>query len=363
MTGSKRLVALAAIAVWTLACGAQAQPAERRPLERTLSYEMLQIEGTVRSVPRDKLVLLKSALDRATYAAAGKYTTPRNRRQAIESLDAIQIAFAEHNFIQPTSRRDWKDTIGDALEPLNLTREERRQILAPGEVNGFRARYINPVRPLYFVDDDIGSQLFISVGQRLGWDMRLVWVDDHHFVRWHISPTLWINWDWTAGGPTRNEDYSIEEGRFYQEWPERRRYLRSLSPGYARANYLYLLARHVANPAGRRGVLEKAMVADATHESVQNSLAWLYATDPRLPGNYRRKAVQYALSAWAATPRDPAVADTVACAYAGIGERELGVEIERFAIGRLREMRRERLIPEFEARMRQIQAGNLCSNG
>jgi hypothetical protein len=360
MTGSKRLVAFAAIA-WTLACAAQAQPEERRPLERTLSYEMLQIESTVRSVPRDKVLLLKSALDRATYAAAAKYTTPRNRRQAIDSLDAIQIAFAEHNFILPTSRRDWKDTIGDALEPLNLTREERRLLLAPGEVNGFRARYINPVRPLYFVNDSIGSQLIISVGQRFGWEMHLVSADERYFVRWHIRPGLWINWDWTAGGPTRNEDYSLEEGNQYRDWPERRRDLRSLSPGYARAQYLYQLARHVTNPSGRRGVLETAMIADATHESVQNSLAWIYATDPRLPANYRRKAVQYALSAWAAGPRDPFVTDTVACAYGGIGEGDLGVEIQRFAIARLREMRRERLIPEFEARMRQIQNGNLCT--
>lgn len=361
MKGSKRLIAFAAI-VWTLTCVSQALADEpRRPLERTLSYEMLQVEGTVRSVPRDKVILLKSALDRATYAAAAKYSTPRNRRQAIDSLDAVQIAFAEHNFILPISRRDWKDTIGDALEPLNLTREERRQLLAPGEVNGFRARYINPVRPLYLVNDAIGSQLIISVGQRFGWEMHLVSADDRYFVRWHISPGLWLNWDWTAGGPTRNEDYSTEGGRLYQDWPERRRDLRSLSPGYASANYLHLLSRHVENPAAKRGVLEKAMIDDATHEGVQNSLAWLYATDPRLPGNYRRKAVQYALSAWAAAPRDPAVADTVACAYGSVGERALGVEIQRFAIGRLREMRRDRLIPEFEARMRQIQNGNLCT--
>jgi hypothetical protein len=361
MTGSKRLVAFAAIA-WTLACAAQAQPEERRPLERTLSYEMLQIEGTVRSVDPDKVVLLKSALDRATYAAAAKYTTPRNRRQAVDSLDAIQVALAEHNFILPTLARHWKDTIGDALEPLDLTREERRQLLAPGEVNGFRARYINPVRPLYSVNGSIGSQLIISVGQRFGWEMHLVSADKLYFVRWHVRPGLWINWDWTSGGPASNETYREDVGKLYQDWPERRRDLRSLSPGYARAQYLYLLARHVANPADRRNVLETAMIADATHESVQGSLAWLYATDPRLSGDYRRKAVQYALSAWAAAPRDPAVADTVACAYGGIGERDLGVEIQSLAIRRLREMRRERLIPGYDARLRQIQNGNLCTD-
>src|SRR5262245_15509336 len=220
MTGLKRWRACAAIVVSMFACASQASADAPRPIESTLSYQLLQVEGSVRSVSREKVALLRSALDRATYAAVSKYSRPRTRREAIEVLDAIQIALAEHNFLQPVSRRDYRDTLGDALEPLALSREERRQVLAPGEVNGFRARYVNPVRPLYFIDDDIGSQLFISVAQRMNWDIRLVSVDDHYFIRWYVSPTVWLNWDWTAGGPTRNEDYSTEEGRLYKSWPE-----------------------------------------------------------------------------------------------------------------------------------------------
>lgn len=360
MTGSKRFAAFAAIVVAMFAYGSQASAEEPRRLEATLSYQMLQMEGSVRRVPKAKFDLLRSALERARYAAASQHTRPDTRREAIEVLDAIQIALAKHNFIQPTLRDDWKDTIGDALEPLRISREERRALLAPGEVNGFRARYIDPDKPLYYVDDDIGSQLIISVGQRMGWDIRLVWVDDHYFVRWYVAPRIAVNWDWTAGGPTRNEDYSTDAGPHYRDWPARQRYLKGLTPAYAHAQFLYLLARHVEG-AGKRKVLELAMTTEPTHEQVQNSLAWLYATEPSLGRGYGRLAVQYALSAWAATPNDPATADTVACAFAATGERSLATQLERYAIDRLRESGRSRSIPEYEGRLRQIQAGNRCS--
>jgi len=359
MFGLKRIAAVAAISVAVFASG-QASAEAPRPLEATLSYKMLQMEGSVRRVPKAKFDLLRSALERARYDAASQHTRPDTRREAIEVLDAIQIALAKHNFIQPTSREDWKDTIGDALEPLAISREERRRLLSPGEVNGFRARYIDPDKPLYYIDDDIGSQLIISVGQRMGWDIRLVWVDDHYFVRWYLTPKLAVNWDWTAGGPTRNEDYSIDGGAYYRDWPARQRYLKGLTSTYAHAQFLYLLARQV-NGAGKRKVLELAMATEPTHEQVQNSLAWVYATEPGLGRGYARFAVQYALSAWAAMPGDPATADTVACAFAATGERALAIQLERFAIDRLRETGRGRSTSEYENRLRQIQAGGRCS--
>ena len=362
MTGSKRFAAIAACVVSMFACGSQAAADEPVAIEATLSYQLLQIESSVRPVTNAKLALLRSVLERATDAASDTHSRPRSRREAIEALDAVQVAIVRHNFIIPIARRDYKETLGDAFEPLNISYEQRKLLLAPGEVNGFRSRYIDPARPLYYVSDAVGSQLIMSVGQRMGWDIRLVWVGDHYFVRWHLTPTQWLNWDWTAGGPSRNEDYPIFEGAQYRDWPERRRYLRSLLPGYARANFLYLISRHVAGVAGKRKVLEMAMAWDPTHELVQNSLAWLYATDPALSKTRGRQAVQYALSAWAATPSDPNVADTAACAFAAMGERGIAVQHERFAIARLREQRKERAIPEYEGRLRQIQDGGTCAD-
>jgi hypothetical protein len=360
MTGSKRLAACVAAVVAMYACASQAMADAPRPLDQTLSYQLLQVEGSVRPVSKEKFTLLRSVLERATYAAVSKHSYPRSRRQAIEVLDAIQIALAEHNFLQPVSRRDYRDTLGDALEPLALSREERRLLLAPGEVNGFRARYVSPVRPLYFIDDDIGSQLFISVGHRMNWDIRLVQVDDHYFIRWYVSPGVLLNWDWTAGGPTRNEDYSIDEGRLYKTWPERRRYLKGLAAIYTRAHFLSLVARHAKATSGKRRVLELAMASDPTHEGVQNSLAWLYATDAGLGRSYGRLAVQYALSALAASPDDPNIIDTAACSYAAAGERGVAIELERSAIAKLRAEGRNRGIADYENRLRQIQNGGLC---
>src|SRR6185295_1488057 len=172
MIGSKRIAACAAIALMMLTRGALADAP--RPIESTLSWQMLKLESKYRPISQAKFDLLRSVLQRGTYAAVSKYAQPRYRRQAIETLDAVQVALAEHNFIQPTGGKGWHDTIGDAFEPLQLSPQQRDRLLAPGELNGFRARYIDPSKPLYFVDDDMAAQLFISIGQRMGWDLRLV---------------------------------------------------------------------------------------------------------------------------------------------------------------------------------------------
>jgi hypothetical protein len=75
--------------------------------------------------------------------------------------------------------------------------------------------------------------------------------------------------------------------------------------------------------------------------------------------NFARRAVAYALSAWAASPDDPAVADTVACAYAARGDRSLALQIERYAIARLRAVRAP--TADYENRQRQIEDGEACS--
>jgi hypothetical protein len=362
MTGSKRVVALAAMAVLAFAGAARADDYPR-PVDATLAYELLKTESSVRTVSPAKFDLLRSVLRRAMDAGRAQHRRPRTRREVIEVLDAIQIALAEHNFVQPISQDSREYTIGDALEPRRLSREERARVLAPGSVNGFRARYVDPTKPLYFADSAIGSLLFISVGQRMGWDIRLVMVPGHYFVRWYGRSFEPVNWDWTAGGPSSNDYYSTQGGRLYREWQARRRYryLAGLSLGYTHANYLFQMARQVSGTGSKRKLLELAMGADPTHEHVQNSLAWLYATDPALAARRSRQAVTYALSAWAAMPDDPSTADTVACAYAARGQRNLAVQIERFAIELLEREGRDRAVRDYERRLRQMQSGDTCS--
>lgn len=369
MIGSKRIAACAAIALLLLARGALADAP--RPLDATMSWQMLNLEKRYRPISQEKFDLLRSALQKGTYAAVSKYQRPRSRQQATETLDAVQIAFVEHNFIQPTGRRGWHDTIGDALEPLQLSPEDRRRLLAPGELNGFRAGFIDRSKPLYFVDDDMAAQLFISVGQRMGWDLRLASGFDRFgierfYVRWYFAPGEVINWDWRAGSPINSDAYSsIGAHGFYEDWRDRRRwrYRHGLSEQYAYSNYLWLLSRHLVRVADQREMLEGAMQWDPTNENVQNSLAWLYATDPAGSRESGRTAVAYALSALAAAPYDPVIADTAACAYAAARERELAVETEKFAIARLRYEHRDPEVPAYQTRLRQMEGGGRCTAG
>src|SRR6185295_17281330 len=128
MIGSRRIAACAAIALLVLSRAALADAP--RPLDATLSWQMLNLEKKYRPISQEKFDLLRSVLQKGTYAAVSKYQRPRSRQQATETLDAVQIAFVEHNFIQPTGRRSYPLSLRDALEPLQLSPEDRRRLLA-----------------------------------------------------------------------------------------------------------------------------------------------------------------------------------------------------------------------------------------
>jgi hypothetical protein len=68
-----------------------------------------------------------------------------------------------------------------------------------------RKRYAAPNNPLYYVDCDMGSQLFVALGEMLGWDIRLAEIPKHNFVRWHLSQSEAVNWDW-SDCVSRNDD-------------------------------------------------------------------------------------------------------------------------------------------------------------
>lgn len=354
------------MAVVFLAGEVRANESAPQPIESTLSWELLTLESTVRSVPKAKFDLLRSVLVKATEAARAKHQQPRTREEAVAVFEAIQEVFAEHNFIQPDLEKDWTDTIGDAFEPRRLRRAESEAVLAPGERNGVRKSEVNQSKPFYYVDCDMASQLILSVAERMGWDIRLVWIHKHFFVRWHLPTGERVNWDWTAGSSAPDDRYrwrAANTGDQYSGWPERRRYLSSLTLAYAKANYLNLMAHHVDKKEHERKLREMALASDPTHEFAQNSLAWIYVTDPALAKTHGQKAVQYALSAWAAEPRAPYVADTVACAYAAIGERDLGVQVEAFAIARLKaDKAEEKKVLDYQSRLRQIENGGLCTD-
>jgi hypothetical protein len=304
---------------------------EAKPIESTTAFQLLELEFSVRKKLLNKDVtreLLRSAIDDATVSAQS-FPTPRTRQDALPILEAIQVALVKHNFIQPLDQKDWPDTLAAALTPHNFSSDEQQRQLSY-QRNVKRVRYLDLSKPLYFVDCDMGAQFFLAVAQRLGWDMRLVEVPQHNFVRWHLSETLKINWDWTRWESNTDEVY-LAEIPTSTDPRLKALYVQSWNPRDARAYYEGLIGSKADEPEDGERLLQEAVRVIPNHPTTLNNYAWLLATRPALSGK-SRLAVAYGLAAWSMDIDDGNVADTVACAFAADKRPLIGERIEQFAI-------------------------------
>lgn len=326
-----------------------------KPIETTMAYELFTIERSVRQVPVDSEKLLRSALDDATKMAANTARYPGTRDQALVALEAIQLALVKHNFLQPPEEKDWPQTLGIALTPRTFSDSELKAILSFPD-NAKRKAHLDLTKPFYFVDCDMGSQFFLAVGERLGWDIRLVELPQHNFVRWHLSDSLKVNWDWVHGQSIGDDVYlpqvspslDIRYGTLY---------MRSLEPREARAYYLGLIGSEAASGSDAERLLAEAVAVLPNHPLTLNNLAWLYATNPVLAKSKSDLAVRYSLAAWSTRPNYGNFADTVACSLAANGNKALAIKIEEFAIEHPNNPRQQE---SFRKNLARITAGELC---
>jgi hypothetical protein len=346
-----------AIALWATT----ALAADVRPIEQTLAFEMFALEKQVRAnIPAGAEAAWRGALDVATRAALNR--DPHGKREALAVLKDIQLALERTNMLQPGRQKDWPNTLGEAFTPHDADEESVRQAradwgngLADREL-GARIDHIDWHRPVYLVDCDMGVLLFISVGQRLGWDIRLVAAPEHAYLHWHLPDGEVVNWDWTTRQSIPDRLYRDPN---YAGAPERDPKGRSLSLDFARGYYLAVMSLDPINAetldkAGLNALLEKHLAADPENYEVLNALGWNYATAPN--SAQAKTALDYALRAWAADPMEPDMADTVACAYDANGRMKDARDTELAA---LRLARKDEL-DKLRANLASIEAGRLC---
>lgn len=328
---------------------------EIRPIETTTAYELLTLERSVRQVPTNAEELLRSILIDITNKVLNVHRHPQTREEALAVLEVIQLALVKHNFLQPSEEEDWPQTLGIAFTPRTLTPAALSQVLRHYH-NVRRAQYIDLAKPIYFVDCDMGSQIFIAVGELAGWDIRLVEVPNHNFVRWHLSETIKVNWDWTRWESSNDSDYFVE----LSDGDHRLRsfYLRSLEPAETKAYYTGLIGSEASLPSDAERLLQEAVKVLPNHPLTLNNLAWLYATTPEFARYKGNLAVSFGLAAWSMRPLYGVFADTVACAFAANGSLLLAERIEEFALEHANSpMQRE----SFRKNRDQIGKGKLCN--
>lgn len=347
-----------------------------KPIDTTLAFEMVSLESQMAGdkspkaipFPKDGMAKLAEALNAATNAAIATDPDPKTPAAALKVMEAMQAALVKLHYVQPSREDDWVETLGESFTPRQIPANDMMDAIGTSWMT--RAEDSFGLKgPIYFLDCDMAALIFISVGQRMGWDIRLVEVFKHNYVHWHLPSGEVVGWDWTHQGSFPDDDYP--HNRHYRHWPARDRHGKSLSFAFARSYYLTRIAYRLKDGPAKQRILEDAMRADPTNDWNYNDLAWLYAVSPSLKPSDPKSPFAYALAAWAARPLDPDVADTVACALVQAddeidsddgpvpvkGKRALAIAIETYARDNAAD---DDLRKQFAFRLALITKGEAC---
>jgi hypothetical protein len=221
--------------------------------------------------------------------------------------------------------------------------------------NRKRAAHWNRAKPFFYVDCDMAAALIISVAQMVGFDVSLVEVPRHNFVRWQGEGGIRANWDWTNWASLSDERYATSFG-VHPAQAAAGTYLQSQTLAESRGYYLSLIGRRARDPADRAKLTEEAAAAAPRNGTAAGNLAWMYATSPTSDRRQQQAAILHALAALSAMPNDAGRLETLACSYAAAGETALGVAVQEQAIRKAAESDAD----GYRFNRRNIGAGRRC---
>jgi hypothetical protein len=292
-------------------------------LEQTLAYRMLQRERTVRKVPASAEPLLREVLSGALTALGPDPAPPTTPEEFEAFAEKVSRVLAGHNFVQPASTKDWPDTVGEAFEPL--PRNDPRVDSSLKADQPARLSHVRPGGPIYFVDCDIGAMLIISVAQMVGFEVAMVEVPGHNFLRWKSPSGATAGWDWTYW---RIPDEAGRASRLQRSLVTRKVFLEAQTLKESEAYFKSVLAGQIDDRRARLALRREAAAVFPNNRVVAYGVARTFALAPEASPAERREALGYSLLALSmeggGNPGN--VADrmmAVACAYAANSEPEL----------------------------------------
>jgi hypothetical protein len=316
-------VVLAIALLWVVLPTAPASGAPPIPLERTLAYRMLQRERALRPVPPSAEPLLRSVLADALAALGPDPQPPATADEFKAFAEKVSTVLAAHNFIQPASTKDWPDTVGEAFAPLR--RDDPRVVSSLKADRPARLRHVKRDGPVYFVDCDIGAMLIVSVAQMVGFELAMVEVPGHNFLRWKSPSGAIAGWDWTYWG---TPDEAGRASRLQAGLIARKVFLAAQTLKESEAYFKSVLAGQIDDPAARLALRREAAADFPNNRVVAYGVARTFELSAAATPTERKEALGYSLLALSMEGNgDPeSLADrmmAVACAYAA--NREPGL--------------------------------------
>jgi hypothetical protein len=318
--GMAVLLLLVLLLLWPAAPAPGTAPV---PLEQTLAYRMLQQERAVREVPASAEPLLREVLSGAMAALGPDPAAPATVDEFKAFAETVSIELAAHNFVQPASTKDWPDTLGEAFAPL--PRGDPRAVSSLKADQPARRRHVRNEGPVYFVDCDIGAMLIISVAQMVGFEVAMVEVPGHNFLRWKSPSGETAGWDWTYW---RTPDEEGQAKRLQRALVTRNVFLASQTPRETEAYFKSVLASQIDDPAAKLALRREAAAGFTNNRVVAYGVARTFALSSSASPAERREALGYSLLALSmeGNGNPGSVAHrmmAVACAYAANREPAL----------------------------------------
>ncbi|HEX8625976.1 MAG TPA: hypothetical protein VF782_13000 [Allosphingosinicella sp.] len=315
------------------ACGPAETAAAAAPIawDRTLAAELLQLELENGNPPENARAMLEAVLEDAYAASGGDRPPPSTQSEFRDFALKVSTALAKHNFIQPVAQAEWVNSLGQAFRPVSPTDPRVTAYLAHAQ-NAQRRPFVDPGKPFYFVDCDMAALLILSVAQMAGFDLSLVHVPSHEFVRWQGPAGSSANWDWTNWG-SFDEDYYRRRYAVSQAQEHRKVFLTSQRIAAARGYFIASMSRNVKDPLRKLNLRRKAAALSANDPVTASNVAWSFATARNgVTPAERVDALPYALTGWAAAPDSAVHMNAVACALAARREHGLAVALQERAI-------------------------------
>lgn len=331
--------------VIVLSVAACATP-ERTPEMNTIAHELLGREKRAFAIDTDldapeRYVAAGAKIDKIIVDAGAKFRSEsidlrlarNDETEAVRLMNAIEDVFVENKMLLHILT----EYMGEMLTPRGATRQwqfsdGRQKILDE-----------DPYGQFYHFDCDLGSILILGIAEAYDLPIKFVEVPKHNFVRWVFEDGSYFNWDTNTASVISDDTFRRGNSRtastsFTREEETRRGYLTNMSREEVKSYYIRLLGNRLSEneylDLARAAYLESTQLRPNA-VSAFNSLSWMFVTHEEFATTeYAAQAVELSMKVFARAPENTAYTDTLACAYAAMGNFEQALKYEYLAMSK-----------------------------
>ena len=253
--------------------------------------------------------------------------------EAIRALKTIETVLVENHFLLHIHTY--------RLHEMLTPQPARRQRLYSQERIDFY--YAHQDDLFYHFDCDLGSLVFLGIGERMGLPIKFVEVPGHNFVRWRFEDGSYINWDTNTARTVTDDQFRRGESlsasaSFDRDAEERAGYLRDMSRDEIKGYYFGLIGSRMSKSDEVREaarIFEEGIRLSPYGTTPANNYSWMLVTREEFEGvEFANKAVSLSRRVFEIEPNDRGSNDTYACALAAAGNIDEAIRMERLAYNR-----------------------------